>query len=345
MIYLLHSVIIVLLLFFIIYDCVLFTNSVENLGKEYKLSDGVVGGILAAIGTALPETVVPLVAVIGAFFTGESVSIGEEVALGAVLGSPFLLSTVAFFVTGISVLICSKLKKRDCKMCENPLILLRDLKFFVISYTVAISCAFIPHKFIKCVIAILLIVFYLIYVHRTLKKDFGCCCVEEPEELILLKLFGGKERFKKFLIILQIIASLILLIVLAHFFVKQILFVASALNIPPVVMSLLLAPIATELPECFNSAIWIGQSKDSLSISNITGALVFQSCIPAAIGIMLTPWVFNQATAMSVVLVYISLICVYLNVIKNKGMLNHRILITCVVFYLIYLFYVLKILI
>ena len=227
-------------------------------------------------------------------------------------------------------------------MCENPIILLRDLKFFMISYTTAILCAFIPLKSIKVVIACLLVLFYLVYVHRTLRKNFGCECSESSEELILLKIFKNFVKIKRFLIFLQIVVSLVLLVLLAHFFVKQILFVAQAFSVPPVVVSLLLAPIATELPECFNSAIWIGQSKDSLSISNITGALVFQSCIPAAIGIALTPWVFNQAAAMSVILVYVSLFCVYVSVIKNKGMLNSRILITCGGFYLIYVFYVLK---
>jgi cation:H+ antiporter len=52
----------------------LFTNGVEWVGCKFKLSEGVVGSVLTAIGTALPETIVPLIAI---FFvagpTGQSV--------------------------------------------------------------------------------------------------------------------------------------------------------------------------------------------------------------------------------------------------------------------------------
>lgn len=343
--YLLHSVLIVILLGLIIYDCVLFTNSAENFGKEYNLSNGVVGGLIAAIGTALPETIVPLVAVIGSVITEKSIEVGEDIALGAVLGSPFLLSTVAFFVTGLAVCVCSVVKKRTCKMCANPIVLIRDLKFFAVSYSTAILCAFIPSKPIKFCIATFLFAYYFWYVYKTIKKDFGCDCeAEMTDELIFAKTFNQK-RNKRALVLIQIAFSLIFLVVLAHFFVNEILYVANALKISPIIISLLLAPIATELPECFNSTIWIGQTKDTLSISNITGALVFQSCIPAAIGITLTPWKFDQATGLSVVLVYCSLLWVYTNAIKNKGMLNHRILISCGLFYVIYIIYILTMLI
>ncbi len=341
-----HSVFIVILLGLIIYDCVLFTNSVENCGKEYNLQDGAVGGILAAIGTALPETIVPLVAIIGSFIAGTSVGVGENVALGAVLGSPFLLSTVALFVTGVSVIICSALKKRECKMCSNPIILVRDLRFFAVSYSVAVFCAFIPLKPVKYAIAGMLILYYLWYVKRTLNKDFGNDCSENAiNELIFLKPLKFCGHAKKFLIWLQIVVSLVWLVVLAHLFVNEIIFFSKMFHIHPMVMSLLLAPIATELPECFNSAIWIGEQKDSLSVSNITGALVFQSCIPAAIGISLTSWEFNQPALVSVILVYTSLSMVYINAIKNKGVLNPRTLTICGLFYIIYIIYVLKMLI
>ena len=37
--------------------CDLFTNGIEWIGHKFKLSESVVGSILAAIGTALPETI------------------------------------------------------------------------------------------------------------------------------------------------------------------------------------------------------------------------------------------------------------------------------------------------
>ena len=63
------------------------------------------------------------------------------------------------------------------------------------------------------------------------------------------------------------------------------------------VLALVLAPLATELPEKFNSLIWVRQNKDTLAMGNITGAMVFQSCIPTAIGIIL-------ASAFPAIIVY-----------------------------------------
>lgn len=344
--YFIHFLLTIIFLSLITYVCVLFTNSVENLGQEYGMQEGAVGGILAAIGTALPETIVPIVAVSSGFLAGKSVAVGKEVALGAVLGSPFLLSTVAFFVTGVSVLLCSFLKKRECKMCANPIILLRDLKFFLFSYTIAVSCAFVSSKIIKCFVALFLIIYYLWYVQRTLKKDFGCeLDSNNVHELIFLKLFKQMKHHKRIFIILQVIFSLVGLVVISDLFVNEIKYFSQILHIHPMVMALLLAPVATELPECFNSAIWIGASKDSLSIANITGALVFQSCIPAAIGLVLTPWHFNVPAFFNVILVYFSIIFVYIFAFKNKGILNYRILIACGGFYVVYVVYVLKMLI
>jgi cation:H+ antiporter len=47
-----------------------------------------------------------------------------------------------------------------------------------------------------------------------------------------------------------------------------------------------IAPIATELPEKFNSLIWVRQGKDTLAMGNITGAMVFQSAIPTVVALV-----------------------------------------------------------
>ena len=51
-------------------------------------------------------------------------------------------------------------------------------------------------------------------------------------------------------------------------------------------LALVIAPIATELPEKFNSIIWVRQNKDTLSMGNITGAMVFQSAIPTVVALV-----------------------------------------------------------
>ena len=76
----------------------------------------------------------------------------------------------------------------------------------------------------------------------------------------------------------------------AHLFVEQLLHVAEDVGINALVLSLILAPLATELPEKANSFFWVRDGKDSLALGNITGAMVFQSTIPIAFGLVLTEW-------------------------------------------------------
>ena len=59
---------------------------------------------------------------------------------------------------------------------------------------------------------------------------------------------------------------------------------SETLGAAPLIMSLLITPIATELPEKFNSVLWIRQRKDTLALGNITGAMVFQSTFPVSVG-------------------------------------------------------------
>ena len=48
----------------ILLGATVFTNGLEWFGKKMNLSDGAVGSIFAAIGTALPETLVPIIAIL-----------------------------------------------------------------------------------------------------------------------------------------------------------------------------------------------------------------------------------------------------------------------------------------
>src|SRR3982751_1591826 len=77
----------------------LFTNGIEWFGHKLGLAEGAVGSVLAAVGTALPETMIPIVAIL---FSGEAHS--DEIGVGAILGAPFMLATLAMFVTGLVVL-------------------------------------------------------------------------------------------------------------------------------------------------------------------------------------------------------------------------------------------------
>ena len=332
-----HGVLTILNLLLIVGCCVVFTNAVEHMGKIYNLNEGAVGSILAAVGTALPETIVPLVAILGAYLAHSDVAVGEEIGIGAILGAPFLLSTLAMFVTGVAVIVFWRLGKRERKMTANYVVMFRDLKFFFVSYSMAIVAGFIPVKSLKIAVAVVLLLYYLFYVYKTLSCSHSECGESaELDELLFERIF---KRYSAFWVWFQVAVSIGALIFFAHLFVEQIKFFAQIFSINPLVLSLILAPIATELPEKFNSVLWIGQKKDTLALGNITGAMVFQSCIPTAIGILLTPWVFATESVINIVLVFFATATLFINLCRDKVFSAH-ILITCGLFYLIYLIYI-----
>src|SRR5512136_1058200 len=113
----------VLPLFIILIGCELFTNGIEWLGVKLGLAESATGSILAAVGTALPETVVPIMAIL--FATGGG---GSEIAEGAILGAPFMLATLAMLVGGITIFIAYRRGRRPptLKVSEDHVLL--DIK-------------------------------------------------------------------------------------------------------------------------------------------------------------------------------------------------------------------------
>src|SRR3954464_4837535 len=91
----------------------LFTNGIEWFGRKLELAEGAVGSVLAAVGTALPETMIPIIAI---GFASEGSHSANEVGVGAILGAPFMLSTLAMFVTGVGVLAFRARRPNDTRM-------------------------------------------------------------------------------------------------------------------------------------------------------------------------------------------------------------------------------------
>src|SRR5689334_8760694 len=88
----------ILMLLIIFASSLLLTNALEHLGHRQGISEGVIGSIFAATATALPETVIPVMALI--VETG-NVTINQEVSVGAILGAPLMISTLAIFLMAV----------------------------------------------------------------------------------------------------------------------------------------------------------------------------------------------------------------------------------------------------
>jgi cation:H+ antiporter len=107
------------------------------------------------------------------------------------------------------------------------------------------------------------------------------------------------------------------------------------LGVSALVLSLLIVPVATELPEKVNSVLWIRRGKDTLAFGNITGAMVFQGTLLPALGILLTPWAVRREVVGGLVITL--LVSVYMVWLARRGDLRPYHLIFNGVCYLAYI--------
>lgn len=265
----------------------IFCDALEHLGERLKISEGVTGSLFAAVGTALPETLVPLLAI---FAGTDNVSINEEIGVGAILGAPLMLSTLS-----LSLLMVFTLKSRGINGHFRPerTGLTRDLNFFLLAFFLATVALFIPHSFsaIRTGIAFSLVLVYFVYIMLTLRasaqlvQDGHATSTHTPMYLCRMGLPDNTA-----ITLLQLLIGLGLLVAGAKGFIHGVEEVAPIIGMSALLLSLLIIPIATELPEKVNSILWIRKGKDTLAFGNITGAMVFQGTLLPAIGVMLTPW-------------------------------------------------------
>jgi len=275
----------------ILAGALLFTNAVEWAGNRLGLAEGATGSLLAAVGTAMPETLIPIVAVIG----GSAGS--EDVAVGAIIGAPFLLATIAMALVGISALLFVARRPQGTSLSADVATLDRDLVFFLVFFAAAIVVGGGLPLAARIGLAIVFAAAYAVYVHRTLNAGG---VVQEADAIGPLWMDRGRGAEPAgSTIALQLVVGLGAIVGGAHLFVEELLSVAEAVGVEPLVLSLVLAPLATELPEKANSFLWVREGKDSLALGNITGAMVFQSTIPVAFGLLLTDWDLSRFAVIS----------------------------------------------
>jgi cation:H+ antiporter len=264
-----------------------FTNALEHLGERLKISEGVTGSVFAAVATALPETTVPLLAI---FAGTHDQQLNEEIGVGAILGAPLMLSTLAMgLLAGFTVAP----RGLGGGFQPEPSGITRDLDFFCLAFLVAALALFVPLRLnvFRALFAALLVLGYFVYVLLTVRAsaklvDNGHGT--QAHEPMLLSRFGLPESMTS--IVVQLLVGLVLLLGGAKAFIHGVEQASAMLGVSALLLSLLVIPVATELPEKINSILWIRRRKDTLAFGNITGAMVFQGTLLPAIGMMLTPW-------------------------------------------------------
>ncbi len=269
----------------IYWACEYFVNGIEWVGRKAGVSQNAVGTVLAAFGTALPESVVTFVAVI---FGHDAAA--RSIGVGAALGGPLVLATLAYPVVGIMLLVTRTPATRPIDL--NGRRLSRDQGWFLIIFLCKITLGLIAFT-IKPWLGWLFLLAYALYSWSEMRQEKSVS-EGEPEPL---KFQPRRAQPAAILAGAQTLLALIVIFGASQVFVAQLSVVGPWLGIPSAVAALLLSPIATELPETMNAIIWIRQGKHRLALANISGSMMIQATIPTALGLFFTPWLFNRALA------------------------------------------------
>ena len=297
---------------------VLFTNAVEIMGDRLNLGAGAIGSVLAAVGTALPETMIPLVAILGALLLGSSSAAAGEIGIGAILGAPFLLATLALFIVGAAALGYKRRRETGSEITADRQTAIPDLGFFLFCFTLAAAAGILSLPLLlKILAAVVLLAIYVLYVVWTVKKGGEA----EGEVPARLTLWPYDSQGPTWAVVAQLIGTIAVMGFGAHLFVGAVEHLSASIGIPAGLIALVLAPLATELPEKFNSVIWLRDNKDTLAVGNITGAMVFQSTIPVSIGVLFTPWQLDFLSALAAIFAILSGI-VFLGFLLRKAPLR-----------------------
>ena len=310
----LHVVLLLACAVTIYFACEWFVNAVEWLGVQLKVGPIAVGTILAAAGTALPESVVTLVAVL--FGSAEH---GNDIAVGAAMGGPLVVGTVAYGVTGAMLLwrrrtLCGGAPAMatgggalalatDPAPSESGGVdadgrlvgvdtarLARDQRWFMAIFIFKVALGLVAFA-VKPWLGLLFFAAYGVYFWREMRGTGEHASADDLEPL---KLQPRRVTPTKAAVLIQVGVTLALIFGASQLFVAQLEWAGPALGLPSVVVALLISPVATELPEVMNAIIWVRQGKTQLALANISGAMMIQATVPSGIGILFTPWLFDS---------------------------------------------------
>jgi cation:H+ antiporter len=289
---------------FIYLACEYFVNGVEWVGQRLAIGETATGTILAAFGTALPESVVTFVAVVFGTDQGQ-----KDVGIGAALGGPLALSTLAYSVVGLTLLGSRRLGvTRKTRLDIDSRRLSRDQGWFLGIFIVKIGLGLVVFPG-KSWLGFLFLVAYGLYVAKELRSTGAA---HEPAEMEPLKIRRKAAHPSLGWAAFQTFMALWVIFVASRVFVDQLGVIGPWLGLPPQLVSLLLSPVATEMPETINAIIWVRQGKERLALANISGAMMIQATIPSALGLIFTHWLLEPPLILAGVITLLAIVALYM---------------------------------
>ncbi|MCW2888262.1 MAG: cation:H+ antiporter [Streptosporangiaceae bacterium] len=330
-----HLVLLIACAVAIYLSCEWFVNAVEWLGSRLNVGKMAVGTILAAFGTALPESVVTLVAVT----TGRTPE-AKDIGVGAAMGGPLALATVAYAATGVALLLKRRRQRKDqaapaaavavpagtagaaagrsgvaaadgqgrgeaLSDLAEAARLAKDQRWFLAVFVFKVALGLVAFAF-KPALGLVFFATYAVYFWREMRGGPDVPAAEgvaghgghggdDEDVLEPLKLQPRRASPAGWAVVVQTLAALVVIFFASQLFVHQLDAIGPMIGLPAAVTALLLSPIATELPETMNAIIWVRQGKTKLALANISGAMMIQATVPSGLGLLFTAWKFDAA--------------------------------------------------
>jgi cation:H+ antiporter len=203
--------------------------------------------------------------------------VNEEIGVGAILGAPLTLATLTTFLMTLAIVRARGLRG---SIVPERTGFVRDMNYFLFAFSLAAAAMFVPHDhwYVRSLFSVGLVGTYVLYVVMTFRASEKLVesghGTEAPDTMFLSRL---RIPTNLLTIIVQLAIGTALLIGGAKGFIDGVQGVSSALGVSALLLSLIIIPIATELPEKVNSILWIRRKKDTLAFGNITGAMVSAS--------------------------------------------------------------------
>jgi cation:H+ antiporter len=301
--------------------CEYFVNGIEWVGRKLAFGQTATASILAAIGTALPESVITFIAVVFGH-TPEQRNLG----VGAALGGPLVLATIAYAVVGLTLILTRQHLPATPAIRREFRRLSRDQAWFLIVFAAKVILGVVVFVW-KPWLGVLFVVVYGVFFWQEMRGEEQ----HAEEQLEPLKFAPKRSEPAAWQVYLQTLLALAVIFAASRLFVDQLDVLGPQLGMPPQLLALLLSPIATELPETMNAVLWVRQGKHRLALANISGSMMIQATVPTALGLFFTPWLFDRSLLVAAGATFAAILLMFWFFRRGRG--SRMLLVSMALFY------------
>lgn len=245
------------------------TSTIEDLGKRRKFSDSFTGSVISPIFTAMPELIIIIIALVA--IGNKS---GSEIAAGTIIGEPFMVSAIGFPIMAIALLLSPWKKSRESLDPVLPM----SLIFIGLVFPIMLIPRFFNFVAVRVAVAISLVLLYVLFLHLIRGK-------ESTEEALNIRIGGSGT------LVMMLVVGVALLLVGSTALVRGIDSLSNAINVNRELITILIVPIGTIVPETMNSVVWASKGKANLAVGALTGEEIFFVTFFPALGILASQWV------------------------------------------------------